>query len=114
MSIFIVNIMGTTGLNKLKFTLVVNKDVTIKPVSEQQDIFWVFKVDVCSAEQVGVKTVDREEEVTNTFSKRAVKMHHLWLKFTFGPLEKTQNSRREEVDSDAPPAGPLIDLVEVF
>lgn len=54
MSIFIVNILGTTGLNKLKFTLVVNEDVAIKPVSEQQDIFWVFKVDVCSAEQVGV------------------------------------------------------------
>lgn len=41
------------------------------------------------------------------------KKHHTLLKFTFGPLEKTQNSQREEEDLDVPPAGLLIDLVEV-
>lgn len=79
MSIFIVNILQRA---KLKFTLVVNEDVTIKPVSEQQDIFRVFKVDVCSGEQVWVKTVDREEEVTNTFTKQKDTSHimkvYLW------------------------------------
>lgn len=34
--------------------------------------------------------------------------------FTFGLLEKTQNSQMEEVDLDVPVAGLLIDLVEVF
>lgn len=57
-------------LNKLKFTLVVNEDVTIKPVSEQQDILRVFKVDVCSGEQVRVKTVDREEKGHGHFQKQ--------------------------------------------
>lgn len=114
MSIFIVNILQR--LNKLKFTLVVNEDVTIKAVSEQQDIFRVFKVDVRSGEQVWVKTVDREEEVTNTFTKKekSSKTHHTSLKFTSGPLEKTQNSQKEEVDLGVLPAALLIDLVEVF
>lgn len=78
MSIFIVNILQRA---KLIFTLVVNEDVTIKPVSEQQDIFRVFKVDVCSGEQVWVKTVGREEEVTNTFTKQQDTSHikiYLW------------------------------------
>lgn len=98
-------------LNKLKFTLVVNEDVTIKPVSEQQDILRVFKVDVCSGEQVWVKTVDREEKVTDTFRN---KRKAAGLTFTSGPLEKTQNSQKEGVDLDVLPAGLLTDLVEVF
>lgn len=42
------------------------------------------------------------------------KNHRTLLKFTFGPLEKTQNSQTEEVDLDVLPAGLLTDLVEVF
>lgn len=42
------------------------------------------------------------------------KRHHTLLKFTFGLLEKTQNSQTEEVDWDVLEAGLLIDLVEVF
>lgn len=44
--------------------------------------------------------------------KRSKMEHTLW--FTFGRLEKIQNSQTEEVDLNVPPAGLLIDLVEVF
>lgn len=47
---------------KSRNTLVVNEDITIKSVPKEQDIFMVFKIDVCSAEQVGIKTVERAKE----------------------------------------------------
>lgn len=42
---------------RLRITFVVNKDITVKSVPKQQDVFRVFKVDICSGEQVGIETV---------------------------------------------------------
>lgn len=46
--------------------------------------------------------------------EKSSRMRHPLLKFTSGPLEKTQNSHKEGVDLDVLPAGLLTDLVEVF
>lgn len=38
-----------------KGTFVVNENIAIKAVSEEQDVLWVFEVDVSSGEQVWVE-----------------------------------------------------------
>lgn len=86
-----------------KYTLVVNEDVTVESVPEQQDIVGVFKVDVCSGEQVGIQAAKREER-----SKGCQHFHENQLFFdivrksylliTFDQLKRTRNSQKMEVD----------------
>ncbi len=59
-------VIATTFATKPKTTprntLIVNEDITIKSVPKQQDIFGVFKIDICSGVQVGIEAVEREKE----------------------------------------------------
>lgn len=115
MPMFTATILGTeqNGVStKSTCTLVVNEDISIKSVPEQQDIFRVFKIDICSGEQVGVKTVEteKEEEVTNIFMKRGNTTRHSIIKrvkvilllmvimITFDQRERTQNSQKMGAD----------------
>lgn len=52
---------------KTRCTFVVNEDITIKPVPKQQDVFWVFEIDVRSGEEMGVETVERDREAKQHF-----------------------------------------------
>lgn len=115
MPMFTATILGTeqNGVStKSTCTLVVNEDISIESVPEQQDIFRVFKIDICSGEQVGVKTVEteKEEEVTNIFMKRGNTTSHSIIKrvkvilllmvimITFDRRERIQNSQKMGAD----------------
>lgn len=114
MPMFTATILGTEQnrvSTKSTCTLVVNEDISIESVPEQQDIFRVFKIDICSGEQVGVKTVEteKEEEVTSIFMKRGNTRHSIIkrvkvilllmvIMITFDQRERTQNSQKMGAD----------------
>lgn len=125
MPMFNATILGTEQNSvsaKSTCTLVVNEDISIESVPEQQDVFRVFKIDICSGEQVGVKTVgtEKEEEVTNIFYERweynkRVKLILLLMviMITFDQRERTQNSQKMGADWAVPRAGLWTGWVEV-
>lgn len=98
-------------------TFVVDEDVSIKAVSEQQDVLRVFKVDVRSGEQVRIEAVEGKRETDDPFwkqKKEEMIFVDSFILFTSDQLEKTQNSRMKEEDWAAPPAAPLTNRGEVF
>lgn len=98
-------------------TFVVYEDIAIKSVPKQQDILRVFKIDICSGEQVGVQTEEKTapQNFINTFvRKQNFLSPSLENIHTFDLLGKTQSSHKMGVDSIALLAVPLTGWVGAF